>query len=325
MKLSIIIPAYNAEKFISTCIESIYEQGLPLNDFEVITVLDGCTDNTTAIIESLQKEHNNIKIIEQENQGVSVARNNGVSASKGLYILFVDADDAIYPGTLGKMLDFAENKQLDILEGDLTFIENSDWENVYNHHMPGNNIDNSSINISNGTEYFINHFDKERGYCFLYLIKRNLFSDNSILFNKNILFCEDLWVSLQLVLRSQRIAHYPIRFYAYRKYAQSVSASMNIPKFKSILWVSQQIRKNRHEYHAECRHKLNEISSYLYILCIWYLANYSSMYDLRKEIIPCMHKPIYTTSLSSFITSLIFRLCPYTFIKIKKKLSKHTY
>ena len=268
MKLSIIIPAYNAEKFISTCIESIYEQGLPLNDFEVITVLDGCTDNTTAIIESLQKEHNNIKIIEQENQGVSVARNNGVSASKGLYILFVDADDAIYPGTLGKMLNFAENKQLDILEGDLTFIENSDWENVYNHHMPGNNIDNSSINISNGTEYFINHFDKERGYCFLYLIKRNLFSDNSILFNKNILFCEDLWVSLQLVLRSQRIAHYPIRFYAYRKYAQSVSASMNIPKFKSILWVSQQIRKNRHEYHAECRHKLNEISSYLYILCI---------------------------------------------------------
>lgn len=325
MILSIIIPVYNAEKYIKECIESIYMQGLSIEDFEVITVLDGCTDNTRVIIESLQKEHNNIKIIEQVNQGVSVARNNGLSASQGTYILFIDADDALLPNTLCKMIDFAEKKQLDMLESDMTNIENDKWENTYRDYVQ-EKIDNENlIKISNGEDYFVNNYNKEKGSCCIYLIKRELFSENSIYFNKDILFCEDLWVSSQLVLISRRIAYYPITFYAYRKYAQSTSASMSIPKFNSILWVSQQFQKGRNNYNAECHKKLNEISSYLYSLCIWYLANYSSMYDLRKEIIPSMRKPIYTNSLNGFITSLAFYLCPFTFIRIKRRLSKHTY
>lgn len=325
MKLSIIIPTYNAELYINECIESIYRQGLSSEDFEIITVLDGCTDNTKALIAPLQKNHNNIRIIEQENQGVSVARNNGLHAAKGTYILFMDADDALFPHTLCKMLGFAEKEQLDILESDMICIENDKWNNAYNHYIQEKVSKDHSINISNGTGYFINHYDKEKGSCCIYLIKRSIFFDNSILFNKNILFCEDLWVSSQLVLSSQRIAHFPITFYAYRKYAQSSSASMNVPKFNSILWVSQQFHKSRQKYDIACRKKINEISAYLYTLCIWYLANYSSMYELRKKIIPSMHKQIYTSSLNNFITSLAFRLCPFTFIKIKKMLSKHIY
>ena len=78
-KLSIILPVYNVEKYIRPCIESIFKQGLDDMDFEVIIVNDGSTDRSMEMIEAIINQHNNITVINQENQGVSVARNNGIA------------------------------------------------------------------------------------------------------------------------------------------------------------------------------------------------------------------------------------------------------
>lgn len=97
MKLSIIIPCYNVEKFVQKCTESILMQkGF---DFEIILVNDGSKDNTLQILENLAKKDCRIRVINQQNQGLSGARNTGIENTKGDYIMFVDADDWLEPNT----------------------------------------------------------------------------------------------------------------------------------------------------------------------------------------------------------------------------------
>lgn len=95
MKLSIIIPVYNVEKYVEKCIRSCENQDIPKEDYEVIVVNDGSPDGSLAIVERVAKEHPNIKVISQENQGLSGARNTGLAAAQGEYVWFVDSDDWI--------------------------------------------------------------------------------------------------------------------------------------------------------------------------------------------------------------------------------------
>ncbi len=92
--ISIIIPAYNVEAFIGQCMDSIlYQDGA--QDFEIIVVDDGSTDNTAQIVQDYSYSNSNIKLITQKNSGVSVARNNAMSRARGHFISFVDADDMV--------------------------------------------------------------------------------------------------------------------------------------------------------------------------------------------------------------------------------------
>ena len=95
IKLSIIVPVYNVEKYVRPCIESIFKQGLDDADFELIIVNDGTKDHSMEMIADIIQQHNNITVIHQENQSLSVARNNGIAAAKGEYILMPDSDDLL--------------------------------------------------------------------------------------------------------------------------------------------------------------------------------------------------------------------------------------
>ena len=93
MKLSYIVPVYNVEAYLDKCLQSLYNQSLELVDFEVVIINDGSSDNSLKIIEKYRSLYQNITLIDQENQGLSVARNNGIGQAKGDYILCVDSDD----------------------------------------------------------------------------------------------------------------------------------------------------------------------------------------------------------------------------------------
>lgn len=95
---SIIVPAYNASCYIERCIKSIINQ--TDNDYELIIVDDGSTDNTFKLCENFEQENKNIKIFHQENKGVVFARAKGVKESKGKYLIFCDSDDMIHKDTL---------------------------------------------------------------------------------------------------------------------------------------------------------------------------------------------------------------------------------
>lgn len=101
-KISVVIPVYNAENYIEECINSVLRQ--TYHDWELILVDDGSTDNSGLFCDKIAKNDDRIKVIHQENAGVTCARENGVFASTGAFIYFLDADDTIDSDTLEYML-----------------------------------------------------------------------------------------------------------------------------------------------------------------------------------------------------------------------------
>ena len=101
IKVSVIIPVYNVDKYLEECLQSVCSQ--TLKDIEIICINDGSTDKSGQILKDFAKKDKRIILIEQENRGVSIARNNGLKAARGEYIGFVDSDDCIDPDFYEKL------------------------------------------------------------------------------------------------------------------------------------------------------------------------------------------------------------------------------
>ena len=105
MRLSIVVPAYNAAPFLERCIRSLEGQDVAREDYEIIIVDDGSTDETPLIAARLSREFGNIHILTQTNKGLSVARNEGIAHAEGEFLMFVDSDDALLVAAKGKIQD----------------------------------------------------------------------------------------------------------------------------------------------------------------------------------------------------------------------------
>jgi len=149
MLLSIVVPVYNVEEYLEICIDSLLVQDLKIEEYEIIAVNDGSTDTSLEVLEALRKKHKNIRIISQENQGLSGARNTGLENARGLYVLFVDSDDTLLPNTIKSLINLAEKNKLDILEfGAAGVLNNGDT--VYEATSSSNNA------VLSGPEYIKN-------------------------------------------------------------------------------------------------------------------------------------------------------------------------
>ena len=113
IKLSIIIPVYNVEKYIPVCLESIINQ--PFKDLEIICVNDGSSDNSLSVLQSYKEKDNRITIIDKKNEGSGVARNTALAIAKGDYVYFVDGDDWLEDNALEKVVSKADELDTDIL------------------------------------------------------------------------------------------------------------------------------------------------------------------------------------------------------------------
>ena len=131
MQLSIIIPVYDVEAYVSKCLDSVFAQGMDPALYEVIVINDGSPDNSKAIIESYLPKHSNLIFIDQENQGVSVARNRGLDIAKGSYIAFIDPDDCIELNSLPSILNKAIEWNIDVMYLDLKSCSEDDEVLIY--------------------------------------------------------------------------------------------------------------------------------------------------------------------------------------------------
>lgn len=113
MFLSFIVPVYNTEKYIAECLNSLLEQDISADEYEIICVNDGSKDGSLNILNSYASTRSNINIIDQQNSGVSVARNTGLEQAKGDYIWFIDSDDLIEKNCLSELQKIASTKQYD--------------------------------------------------------------------------------------------------------------------------------------------------------------------------------------------------------------------
>lgn len=115
MKLSIVIPAFNVRPYIDKCVSSCALQDVSPVEYEIVIVNDGSTDGTEVICKDLSNLYSNVKIINQTNQGLSAARNNGFSFATGQYVWFVDSDDYIEANSLSRIFGLLEN-EVDIIQ-----------------------------------------------------------------------------------------------------------------------------------------------------------------------------------------------------------------
>ncbi len=117
MKLSVIVPVYNVEKFLPRCLDSLLRQGMEAGEYEIICVNDGSPDNSAQILSEYKQQHPDIfKVITQENQGLGGARNTGMKAAQGEYISFIDSDDYVVDGAFRYLYDnFCKDTKPDVL------------------------------------------------------------------------------------------------------------------------------------------------------------------------------------------------------------------
>lgn len=115
VKLSIIVPIYKVEPYLSKCIDSLLDQDLSKEDYEIILVDDGSPDRCGEICDEYASKYANIRVVHRKNGGLSAARNSGIEIARGKYIQFVDSDDYLEPNVLKALIEKMERDNLDIL------------------------------------------------------------------------------------------------------------------------------------------------------------------------------------------------------------------
>ena len=227
IKVSVIIPVYNSEKFLKKCLESIMYQSF--KEIEIIIINDGSTDRSLKIIEQFMLEDERIILINQKNQGVSVARNRGIEVAKGEFLLNVDSDDWIEKNYIEILYKKALEKNLDIVISDVYF------EYLAKKGFILKDLNLKEDEVITGNEYCNIFIEKNfHGYSCNKLIKKALYIDNNIYYRKEISILEDAEVILKLGYYAKRIGKINGIFYHYLQHSHSTSKKMTEKKVMDI-------------------------------------------------------------------------------------------
>ena len=214
MKVSVIIAAYNIEKYIKRCIESVVNQSE--REIEIIIVNDGSTDNTLNIINKVNELDDRIIVINKKNQGLIEARKTGLKYANGEFILFLDGDDWLENNCIEELYKTANDKKADVV--------------LYNAYMV---YDDRKEIFDTFIEKFIDDIKKNPVKNLLLLnisptiwskfIKKSFLEENNIEFPQNISYAEDLAAVLNIFINKPKIVCNEKRFYNYYQRNDSIS------------------------------------------------------------------------------------------------------
>lgn len=241
--ISILIPVYNVEDYLPRCLESVFKQEFN-GSFEVICVNDGSTDGSGKILEDYAKQYKNIKIINQENQGLSVARNSAIKQAQGKYTLFIDSDDYILENTLQSLFDFAQEHDSEVVIFDYyTGKPDTPIKDAQYHTMKNilQKYGNNTFNIDTA-EPWVYRFMPVYTWAKFYLTE---FIKN-FKFEKGIIN-QDLPHWTEVYTKAERINYLPVPFYfytIYRKNATSIDNGTKVFDMFSAQQKTLEILKN---------------------------------------------------------------------------------
>lgn len=203
---SVIIPVYNAEKYVERCISSLMRQSLPCNEIEIICIDDASTDGSLDLLKNLAKKYENIRVIAQsENKRQGAARNEGLAVATGKYVLFLDADDLYEDNALKELKEeLSDRGELDMLIFDFilsSYDKNNSAEKF--RHTSSNN----SLICMTGKEYYkVNDIPWiVTSSCF----NRSFLKRNKLCFVEKVRF-EDVDFEINAIRLAHRVAYSPI-------------------------------------------------------------------------------------------------------------------
>lgn len=325
--VSIIIPIYNAERYLSYCIESILSQ--IFREFELLLIDDGSTDKSGQICDEYAQCDKRIRVIHKPNTGVSDTRNCALDIAIGKYVIFMDADDYwMIQTTLEQLINIAEEHNLDIIRGEYKAI-NEKGEILFSRSISPDRLARSRKIIS--SYEFLEYAINGEFFLWLCLFKREVI--NGLRFKSGQIFLEDMQFYSQILLQDLRCMYVPeLRFYAYRKYSTSASSKINPLKIRDsfdmcefFYSLSKKTRVNElkvlfqkmsiHIYHSTL--ETLALDEY-YINCRKYITDFK-LNSKEKEI----RKWISEFKLRKYFLSIIYYIPPiigiYLF-RIKHKL-----
>lgn len=201
--ISIIVPVYNAEKYLKRCLDSIADQ--TFTDFEVILIDDGSQDKSGFICDEYVKKYQQFKVIHKVNEGVSIARQTGLDASKGEFVIHADPDDRVEPVWLETVYEKIRETNADMVFCDFDRVSASS-STLYKQ-TP------TSLNNDDLLEDLLE--EKIWGPCWNKLIRRDCFIKNNIRFVPEMNLWEDLYVHCKLLLTGIKVEYVPKCLYHY--------------------------------------------------------------------------------------------------------------
>ncbi len=219
IKVSVIIPIYNVELYISECIDSVLNQNF--SHFEILLINDGSTDSSLAICEKYAKIDSRIKVYNKKNGGISSARNYGMDKAQGEYIIFLDSDDFwLNDNALEQLVAAADDTDADLVRGEYhEFKDGEICPNNFTYQRKG------SLSVESISEFLTNSITSGF-FIWLYLFRRK--SINKLRFDEEQKFQEDIEFTLRLFANPLKCVYLPFVFYAYRKRAQSLTTTINV-------------------------------------------------------------------------------------------------
>lgn len=203
IKVSVIIPIYNVQKYLLTCLKSVSDQ--TLENIEIIAVNDGSSDNSLELLIEYGKKEKRLKILNQYNAGLSMARNNGVKVAKGEYLYFLDSDDFIEKNCLEKLYNKAIADDLEVVFFDAdSFFEFNDvnlkkeFSRYNNYYKRRGNY----LKTCSGMDLLIDMYknDEYRASAVLQFIKRSFYLKNNLSFYPGLLYEDNLFTFKELTL-----------------------------------------------------------------------------------------------------------------------------
>ena len=268
--MSIIVPVFNTEKYLSKCLNSILSYETQL---EVICINDGSSDKSLDLLKVFEKRDKRVRIYDQKNQGLSAVRNRGIKLSKSPYIMFVDSDDFITSCGVELVLELLETSQIDMVlfentrEGVFTdnedlLIDNRDKEKIFR--------DLLALNIKNSA-------------C-LSIIKKEILIQNSITFPVGRTF-EDLFTTYKIVYNCENVIKIKNVIYHYNVSANSISSEFNKQNIDDIFFSLNKLKEFLETKIENYNYLLQIRLSKLFFIIVRNLAKYYSKIDILKHLL----------------------------------------
>lgn len=228
--LTIVVPAYNVEKYLKRCIDSCLDQDIPKENYEIIIVNDGSTDNTLRIANELSNHQSNVKVIDQANTGSGGARNTGLKEAQGKYIWFIDSDDYIEKNVLHDLISQAEKHKLDALFFWLRRVCEVEFSSQNDEtHFDCCQLSIPENIVMTGRQAVIQGYYPCSACCIL--LKRDFLIRNQLYFVSE-LYLEDVEFSYRLTCRAEKVMFIQTAPYNYFTHSGSKTSYQSIDSLK---------------------------------------------------------------------------------------------
>lgn len=230
MKISVILPIYNGEKYIEQTLNCIYGQSMSKTDIEVIMFFDKCTDNSIDITKNWMQNNPSVKnikiLISNENVGPSVGRNMAVKQATGEYVHFCDIDDLINFRFYESLYKAAISANADVAISSFVHEryphDSVIFDEQYVITMPQDKINHTLVDM--------------HGYSMRYIIRRDFWNENKFEYPPDMKYCEDMLVITKMLVASNKIVVVPDAVYLYKQRSASLLNARGKNKIRNYYW-----------------------------------------------------------------------------------------